>query len=266
MTTPYPELNAVLAKLVEGAQTILGENFVGAYLQGSFAVGDADEHSDVDFLVVTHSGFGDAEPELSELQERLFELPTPWAQHLEGSYVTTEQLRRLDPSRAPWFYFDNGATEPEWDNHDNTAVVRWSLREHGVVLAGPDPKTLVEPISADDLRADVIEALREWAEWLPTVEQWSARLQPLVVLSYCRILQTLETGALASKRVAGEWALGSLEREWHPLIRRALDDRADPWTKVRRPANPELVEETWAFAAYAARLARASGGTPTAAR
>jgi predicted nucleotidyltransferase len=29
----------------------LGDNFVGVYLQGSFAVGDADEDSDVDFMV-----------------------------------------------------------------------------------------------------------------------------------------------------------------------------------------------------------------------
>jgi hypothetical protein len=53
--TAYPELNATLAELVAGATSILGENFCGAYLQGSFAIGDADEHSDVDFLIVTHN-------------------------------------------------------------------------------------------------------------------------------------------------------------------------------------------------------------------
>jgi L-ascorbate metabolism protein UlaG (beta-lactamase superfamily) len=117
MPTPYPDLNAVLADLVSGVREILGENFVGAYLQGSFAVGDADEHSDVDFIVVTHDEVGEAaESQLQAMHERLFALPTHWAQHLEGSYVPKEQLRRVDPERRPWFYFDNGTTEPAWDN------------------------------------------------------------------------------------------------------------------------------------------------------
>jgi predicted nucleotidyltransferase len=33
-------------------QDVLGTGFVGAYLQGSFAVGDFDRHSDVDFIIV----------------------------------------------------------------------------------------------------------------------------------------------------------------------------------------------------------------------
>ena len=51
--TPYPELNAVLAELIGKVVATLGETFVGAYLQGSFAVGDFDPNSDVDFIVVT---------------------------------------------------------------------------------------------------------------------------------------------------------------------------------------------------------------------
>jgi hypothetical protein len=43
--TPFPDLNAVLAELAERAAAILGTDFVGAYLQGSFAVGDADRHT-----------------------------------------------------------------------------------------------------------------------------------------------------------------------------------------------------------------------------
>ena len=49
--TPYAELNQVLGELVARIQQILGDDFAGAYLQGSFAVGDFDQHSDVDFIV-----------------------------------------------------------------------------------------------------------------------------------------------------------------------------------------------------------------------
>jgi predicted nucleotidyltransferase len=59
LPTPYPELNRVLGELVDSVQEVLSANFVGAYLQGSFAVGDFDLHSDVDFIIVT-------EEELSE--------------------------------------------------------------------------------------------------------------------------------------------------------------------------------------------------------
>ena len=44
--TPYSDLNDVLRELLAGAREALGANFCGLYLQGSFAVGDADEHSD----------------------------------------------------------------------------------------------------------------------------------------------------------------------------------------------------------------------------
>jgi hypothetical protein len=137
-----------------------------------------------------------------------------------------------------------------WDNHDNTAVVRWSLRECGVILSGPDPQTLVDPVSADDLRSEVVEARDEWADWVRTIEM-NRRAQGLIVLSYCRILHTLATGGVTSKRQAGQWALDALPAEWEPLIKAALDDRPDPWRKVREPADRDAAERTLAFMDYA---------------
>jgi hypothetical protein len=40
--TPFPELNDVLRVLVDSVRGILCDNFGGAYLQGSFAVGDSE--------------------------------------------------------------------------------------------------------------------------------------------------------------------------------------------------------------------------------
>jgi len=255
--TPYPDLNAVLAEFVSSARAILGANFLGAYLQGSFAVGGADEHSDVDFIVVTHDEIDDATAtELQAMHERIYGLESTWAQHLEGSYVPEEKLRRVDPDRAPFLYLDNGSTELEWDNHCNTAVVRWSLREHGVVLAGPDPKSLVDPVAAADLRADALVAMREWDEWLAAGNTLRRRAQGLLVVSFCRMLQTLETGTVTTKREAGEWALRTLDPEWADLIQGALDDRPDPWQKVPMPADPAALERTLEFI----RFAQAEGG------
>jgi hypothetical protein len=258
--TVYARLNAVLDELVTAAKAILGDNFCGAYLQGSFAVGDADEYSDVDFVIVTHGEVSDDQAaQLRPLHARFPTLEVAWAQHLEGSYIPKAALRRPDPSRAPYLYVDNGSPELEWSNHDNTGVVRWVLREHGIVLDGPDPKTIVDEVTADELRDEVRHTMREWARELRDRTQtldapWSAWLQPYVVLSYCRMLHTLGSGRVGSKLAAGQWALDTVDSRWAPLIRRALDDRPDPWLRVHQPADLAAIAETWHFIAYALQL------------
>src|SRR5215831_7656192 len=87
--TPYLALNAVLEDLVRGARSALAESFVGAYLQGSFAVGDADEHSDVDFLIATARELSVVQVQaLESMHQRIYDTAAAeWARHLEGSYV-----------------------------------------------------------------------------------------------------------------------------------------------------------------------------------
>jgi predicted nucleotidyltransferase len=249
--TDYAELNTVLGKLVADVRAILSENFCGAYLQGSFALGEADEHSDVDFLIVTHEEVG--EGPLSALQpmhKRIYGLETEWAQHLEGSYFPKERLRQLDDSHTPLLYLDNGASELISDNHCNTAVVRWTLREQGITLDGPDPKGLVDPVPADELRGEAQARMPEYAAWAREgpMTRWK---QPYLVLTFCRLLSTLKTGKISTKREAAEWAIDHLNLEWSSLIRQALQDRADPWLRVHQQAESEQTERTLAFAEYA---------------
>ena len=93
--TPYEELNTVLAHLVQGVRRVLGDNLTGAYLQGSFAVGDFTPWSDCDFIVVTER---DLTPDdvagLNDLHGEIQRLPCPyWRRGLEGSYVPRAILR-----------------------------------------------------------------------------------------------------------------------------------------------------------------------------
>lgn len=248
--TAFPDLNLVLRELVASIRSVLVENFCGAYLQGSFAVGDADAYSDVDFVIVTNDEVSDQQlAALQAMHDRLFNLDSSWAQHLEGSYISKKSLRRLDPARPPYLYLDNGSNDLEWDNHCNTELVRWSLREHGVILAGPDPTSLIDPVSSDQLRQDTRIAMDEWAPWAKSapMSRWK---QPYVVLTGCRMLHTLLTGAGTTKREAGEWARGALDDSWAGLIQRALDDRPNPWQRVHQPAEPRATESTAAFVEY----------------
>jgi hypothetical protein len=258
--TRFADLNEVLDDLLERVQAILGANFCGAYLQGSFAIGDADEYSDVDFIVVTHDEITEVQLDgLQEMHRRLYALDSPWAQHLEGSYVPKNALRHVDESRASYWYLDNGASELIRDRHCNTAIVRWTLRERGVVLAGPSPKSLVEPVTAEQLRQDVLRDLPGWRAWAPEptkaggMSRWK---QPYLVVNSCRMLHTFETGRVGSKRDAGEWALRVLDPEWADLVRQALDDRRDPWVRVYEPADPDTIQRTLAFVDYVVRRAR----------
>lgn len=255
--TVYADLNAVLHELVTTTQAILGDNFCGAYLQGSFAVGDADVYSDVDFVIVTHDAItGTQVAALGAMHARFPTLDVDWAKHLEGSYFSMDALRRVDLARAPYLFVDNGSPNLEWSNHDNTAVVRWVLRNHGITLAGPEPASFVDEVTAGDLREEVRRALLERTRDLRAQQEapdgaWSAWLQPYVVLTYCRILHTLATGRVESKRAAGQWALSALDGRWERLIQQALDDRPDPWLRVHRPADPARVGETWDFIEHA---------------
>jgi hypothetical protein len=138
--------------------------------------------------------------------------------------------------------------------------VRWSLRERGVVLAGPAPATLVDPVSSEDLRAEALTAMQEAAAWASEsvaryrggdVLAFSRWKQRYLVLSFCRYLHTLDSGTVSSKREAGEWALWHLDSRWRRLIRRALDDRPRPWERVREPAEADAVAETMQFVDHA---------------
>jgi hypothetical protein len=261
--TPYPTLNAVLEDLVRGARSALTESFVGVYLQGSFAVGDADEHSDVDFLIATARELSDAQVQaLESMHQRIYDTAAAeWARHLEGSYVPLHVLRRHVPPGVLLPYLDNGSRVIERSDHDDTLVVRWVVREHGVVLSGPDPKALVDPVPPDELRRELRRKIEGWGTAIlcgPAYvkTRWG---QPYVVLSFCRMLQTLETGRVESKRAGALWALRSLERQWSGLIEGAWNERPDPWVKVHQAAHEQDVESTIAFVRYAIDLSRRHG-------
>jgi hypothetical protein len=264
LSEPYPELRSVLEAFVAGVQSALGRNFIGAYLVGSLATGDFDLDSDVDFLVVTNADL--REQELQSLQANhvnIHALACYPARHLEGSYISFEMLRRGDlVGIEPLWYVDNGSTSLERSLHDNQWHVRWVLRERGITLAGPDPKTLLDEVRPETLRREIVQAMQELerrfvAEMDQPFGWFKMRFgQSFTVLTVCRMLQTCQTGTVESKRSAVEWAGQVLEPAWRELIRRAWTERTGVryGEKVRQPAEIQLVRETVRFLTYARSL------------
>jgi hypothetical protein len=282
--TPYAALNMVLIHFVERVRELLADNFVGAYLQGSFALGDFDERSDVDFLIVVERDMGDAEvPLLDALHTAIHDFPPPWGYRLEGSYIPTTILRRRSdtpreppgapprppswtdpgtgiagPRAYPLLFLDHGARTLVRSEHDDTQVVRWVARERGIVLVGPDPRSLIDQVSTDALRSEMRETMaRVAAKWSSDPTALDVRwLQAFAVGLYCRMLHTLETGAVTSKRAATRWASTALDARWKSLILSSAQAR--PSTALG-PADPHQVAETRAFMRYARQRARRYG-------
>lgn len=250
--TAYAELDEILQELSTTARDILGDNFAGAYLQGSFALGDADLESDCDFLIPVHRPI--TPPQEAALRALHDELPTRpgyWNRRLEGSYPLLSELRTLDGLGRDWLYIDNGWREMQWSSHCNTEVVRWTFREYGATLAGPEPKTLVDVVPPEVLRArmrtDIPALLPGLATWISIDLAWGQRY---AVTTLCRMLYTLAEGRVCSKRAALVWAIDTLGPEWTDLCRRALEGRALGWDP-EDAADPAEVARTVAFAGFA---------------
>ena len=251
------DLDSVLAALGDGAREALGDDLLGLYLVGSFALGAGDEHSDVDFLAVTAARLRpDQFLALNALHTRLSALPGYWARHLDGSYAPAADLRSPMSVGRAWPSIDNGQCVLTSTDHDNTLHARWVLRERAVPVVGPPAATFVAPVDDAALRAEMLGMARARAEDVEDHPEHLANAwyQPELVLMLCRALFTTHTGQVTSKATAGTWALGHVPTEHHDLIRRAAADRPDPWGRVHREADPALAAPTRAFAWEVHRL------------
>lgn len=241
--TPYPAANAVLRLLLDEARDVLGQEFVGMYCYGSLSLGDcAPGSSDIDFLVVTeHDLPTETLRALEAMHARIAARGLLWADKLEGSYIPRAALRRYDPANnrhptigADW-PFGVRAHDASW------VIERWIVRERGVVVSGPPPETLIDPVSPDDLRAAVRGMLNGFwraqldgsePEWLRTRDY-----QAFAILTMCRALYTLAHGAVVSKPAAAAWARERLPPPWPTLIAKALiwrhDIRPDDMAEMR---------------------------------
>jgi predicted nucleotidyltransferase len=248
--TVFPELNELLGELVARVGAILGDNFVGAYVVGSFALGGGDLQSDCDFLVVTdHQVTAEQERELRELHDELPTRDGHWSHDLEGSYAPMDDLETLAALDKRWLYVNRGSREMQWSTHCNTEDVRWTLRERGITLAGPDPRQLVAEVPAEALRSMTRPLIENF---LPDLFTWTsfeiAWTQRYAVATLCRMLYTLDSGEVASKQASLEWAKNALDPAWSDLIQQVINDRTLTWHDRPRPGS---VPTTIAFAEYA---------------
>jgi predicted nucleotidyltransferase len=261
---PYPELREVLALFVEKVSAALKENLVGIYLVGSLASGDFDLDSDVDFMVVTHSELTEKDMQpLQDIQIQIHAIDCYPARHLEGSYISLGDLNDANTvGQKKLYYFDNGSTAYELSTHDNQWHVRWILRERGITLAGPKPETLLGPIPLDEMYKEIKAAMREVIKYFEEDINaprsfWNSRFgQPFTVLTYCRMLHSLHTGTVQSKKAGAAWAKEFVAPKWGKVIDEAWTERGGVrfMEKIFQRAEQAVLNETLEFMKYALAL------------
>jgi hypothetical protein len=72
--------------------------------------------------------------------------------------------RRYELNQPPWHYLDNGSLQFELSNHDNTNVARWSLRNHGIVLAGTPVSEVVDEVTSEMLTNEIGAVIPDWGD------------------------------------------------------------------------------------------------------
>jgi hypothetical protein len=255
--TPWPEVDRAVERLRDGVVEAIGGDLVGLYLSGSLGLGDFDPaSSDVDVLVATAGPLpGPAVGRLRRLHGAL-RAEGGWAARLEVVYLPLAALRRFDPEDAGRYPigasdrdFTLGRQGPTW------VLDRWVAREHGLVVVGPDPRELIDPIGPEQLRAAVRASLAgHWAlEGTDVAWLRPRNYQAFAVLSMCRDLYALEHGTVVSKPAAAAWASRRLGPPWTAQIERALGWRSD------ERIDDRALPETLAFVARTIELARSAG-------
>jgi hypothetical protein len=242
--TACPDVNSFLDLLHASLRAVLGDQLVALYLGGSLALGDFNpQRSDIDFAVVNRDELPpDTIAALAQMHARLWATGARWARKLDGSYVPQKVIRRWTPDHPPCPFVEGA--EFYVTQQGSAVIQRHILREHGVAVVGPRPHTLLDPVSAPELRGAVREMLAQW--WRPLLDDpaWLQQnsSQPFAVLTMCRMLYTYEHGAVASKPAAAGWCRQTLDTKWTPLI---------DWALVRPHApHPNQLAATLSLVAY----------------
>lgn len=220
-----PSAAPLVQALHAGAQTALESNFLGMLLLGSLATGDFDPvRSDIDFLVITRAQPNDEQfAHLRAMHTRVRNEALPFAGNHEGVYIPLANLRRYRKDDAHAWLGSDGHFA--WETQGSDWILqRHVAREHGLVVSGPHPRELIDPIAPAERISAAAEILREW--WAPKLtdprDLHDAEYQAYAILTMCRARFTLATAEIVSKPSAAQWLSERSDSRTAAAITRAL--------------------------------------------
>ena len=224
----YAEVEAQAARFAGRLSGVLGDRLIGLYLVGSFALGDLQPGSDLDFVAVL------ADVDRTADEALIGPLHSDDGEHaLEGFYITAGDLRRhpVDSASARLHWL-NG----EWRQVASALIVECEmLRRFGHRVQGPPIGDLGVFDAGADLGAFSRRNLEEyWAPWLERTGPWlmdhgsvceQAWAATWCVLGVPRLYVAITDGEIVSKSQAGVRACETFDPKWRPVIDAALDHR-----------------------------------------
>lgn len=132
-------------------------------------------------------------------------------------------LQNIFPPKTPRPYIGEGIFYPEAPYGNEWIIDQYLLYKHGISLIGPDFKTMVQPISIEDVRDACVRDLLE--EWQPKIADSTylenSHYQSYVILNLCRILYTVLCHSTATKKASAAWVRCELAPQWNSLIQTA---------------------------------------------
>lgn len=196
---------AYLDELVVRLRGILGEDLVGVYVGGSWALGGYEPPgSDLDVAAVVEGPLSDGAAERTVTSLRHEGFPCP-ARGLElvvytresASSVTTEPGFELNLNTGAGLTF-RADREPQPGEGHWFAIDRSVLAGHGVALFGPPANDVFAPVAPEDLRPVLADVLRWYQREAPETED--------AVLNAGRSVRILRDGTWLPKPALRAWA------------------------------------------------------------
>lgn len=137
------------------------------YLTGSIVLDDYHEgKSDIDFVSVINRDM--TSKDLVTLKKIHKEISSNYHKTaLDGSYVTLQQIGKLDQDIGPVIYFDGKKIRYDCRS-GNAGIVTWfMLKNYGITLIGDIPDNYLSNINVNDLISYVkLNANSYWVNWV----------------------------------------------------------------------------------------------------
>jgi len=232
----------------------------GLYIHGSIALNAfVDNSSDIDFISVVNRRLNETDIQLlSNIHREISDkYPHP---DMDGAYLQWGDLGKPESDVEHYPFYNSKTLHPKGLFNQNP-VTWWTLKHHGIVVVGPDPKELKFDVDKDLLIDYVFNNMNTyWSQRLVQMEnnrnmlsqfsnsdvEWEIEWS---VLGMLRQYYTLRESDIISKVDAGEYALIQMPEQWHRATREALSIRKALGERYYA-SNEERITDFLAFLRY----------------
>ena len=221
-------MEAVLKKFVEGAQTILGDNLTGVYLHGSAVMECFNPKvSDLDLIIVVQyqvtpqakRAIMDMVVSCNEMAPRKgiemsivtrevcapFVYPTPFELHFSVMHLN-------------WYLAAPEDYIAKMNGTDRDLAAHFTvLRQRGRCLCGEPIESVFARVPEEAYMDSILGDIADAKEDIPEDTMY-------LTLNLARVLAYQRDKEVLSKSEGGRWALCNLPKEYHSLIRDALQE------------------------------------------